>query len=354
METELRNWQTRLARHFAALRGHRGTNGSERPIFGLEHGLDAQEVQALKAALRAHIADCPPSRDHALAWIVYSSELGYRYSGDEYWQTFEQETPGWTDHGDRYWLRQRYCNFHREFGGAVPSGAWADHFSIICWPITHAVLPKDLQRQLARILYELRYLFSEEILESPTSLGELIAAQSWKATSRFQNLTQETQLLGQIATALLFQGKFGTGDLMHPATLRRIGEDLDQERRAREWLKDARKSAKARAQVRGLGLLRRGTRSTNISCLDEAREEVIALGIEPRLVLRPTNSPDGSWEASLEIPDLSRLLRRFPPNSADTDWLSMRSCGLIRSTPRTRTMFMRCAACQAHPVAACR
>jgi hypothetical protein len=144
METDLRNWQTLLARHFAALRDHRGTNRSERPIFGLEHGLDTQEVQALEAALRAHIADCPPSQDHALAWIVYSSELGYRYSGDEYWQTFEEETPGWTDHGDRYWLRQCYREFQREFGGAVPSGAWADHFSIICWPITHAVLPKDL------------------------------------------------------------------------------------------------------------------------------------------------------------------------------------------------------------------
>ena len=312
METELRNWQTRLARHFAALRDHRGTNGPERPIFGLEHGLDAQEVQALEAALRAHIADRPPSRDHALAWIVYSSELGYRYSGDEYWQTFEQETPGWTDHGNRCWLRQRFRNFQKESGGAVPTGLWAEHFSIICWPITHAVLPKDLQRQLARILYKLRHSFSGEILKSPTSLGELIAARSWNATSRFQNLTQETQLLGQIAAALLFQGEFGTGNLIHPATLRRIGEDLDQEQRAREWLKDARQSAKARVQVRGLGLLGRGARSTNISSLDEAREEVIALGIEPRLMLRPTNSPGGLWEVSLEIPDLSHLLLRFP------------------------------------------
>ena len=312
METELKNWQTRLARHFAVLRDHRGTDGSLRPIFGLEHGLDAQEVQALAVALRAHIADCPPSRDHGLAWIVYSSELGYRYSGDEYWQTFEQETPGWIDHGNRYWLRQRYRNFHREFGGAVPSGAWADHFSIICWPITHAVLPKDLQRQLSCILYELRHLFSGEILESPTSLGELIAARSWNATSRFQNLAQATQFLGQIAGALLFQGEFGTENLMHPDTLRRIGNDLDQERRAREWLRGAREAARDRTQVRGLGLLGRGTRSTNISRLDEAREEVIALGIEPRLMLRPTNSSNDLWGVSLEIPNLSHLFLRFP------------------------------------------
>ena len=24
---------------------------------------------------------------------------------DEYWQTFESETPGWLRHGDRYWIR---------------------------------------------------------------------------------------------------------------------------------------------------------------------------------------------------------------------------------------------------------
>ena len=313
METDLRDWQTRLALHFAVLRDSRCANGPGRPIFGLEHGLDIQEIQALKTALRAHIADRPPSQDHALAWIVYSSEFGYRYSGDEYWQTFELETPGWTDHGDRYWIRHCFRNFHREFGGAKPSGAWADHFSIICWPITHAVLPKDLQRQLARILYELRHSFSGEILDSPALLGKLIAARSWNATSRFQNLAQETQLLGQIAAALLFQEEFGPGNLMHSDTLRRIGKDLDRERRAREWLRSAHQSAKERRQIRGLGLLELGTRTSNISRLDEAREEVVALGIEPRLVLRPTNSPCGSWEVSLEIPDLSHLLLRFPP-----------------------------------------
>ena len=36
------------------------------------------------------------------------------------------------------------------------------------------------------------------------------------------------------------------------------------------------------------------------------------LGIEPRLVLRPTRSSDVSWDVSLEMPDLSHLLLRFP------------------------------------------
>lgn len=45
---------------------------------------------------------------------------------------------------------------------------------------------------------------------------------------------------------------------------------------------------------------------------DDARAEIAALAIEPRLVLRPT-APDASrWDVSIEIPDLSHLMFRFP------------------------------------------
>ena len=132
-----------------------------------------------------------------------------------------------------------YRRFEREFDGAVPTGPWAEHFSIICWPITHAILPKDLQVQLARTLYESRYLLSEDVLRSPQLLGDLIAARTWNASSRFRNLAQDTRLLGQIAAALLIQEQAGSDELVYPATLRRISEDLDRERQAREWLRRA-------------------------------------------------------------------------------------------------------------------
>ena len=34
---------------------------------------------------------------------------------------------------------------------------WASHFNIIAWPVTHAILPRYLQRQFAKLLYELRF-----------------------------------------------------------------------------------------------------------------------------------------------------------------------------------------------------
>ena len=312
MHIELEEWQERLSQHFATLRDSRQAKGLAEPLFGLEHGLTHAEVQELERTVRTHIANRPPSQDHSLAWIVYSAELGYRYSGDEYWQTFEQETPGWIANGDRYRIRDFYQWFAREFGGAVPSGPWAEHFSIICWPITHAILPKDLQIQLARTLYESRYHLSECVLGSPRLLGELIAAWTWNASSRFQNLAQGTRLLGQIATALLFQGKARSDELIYPATLERISEDLDRERQARDWLQRARRSVNEPVRIRGLGSPTNRSALSSISQLDEARSVVNALGIEPRLVLRPRDVAGAVWDTLLEIPDLSHLLLRFP------------------------------------------
>ena len=89
------SWQSRLDSHFGQLRRKRAAQVVPRPLFGLEHGLNALELDQLKEDIRAHIAKSPPSREHPLPWMVYACEMGYRYAGDEYWQTFEERTPGW-------------------------------------------------------------------------------------------------------------------------------------------------------------------------------------------------------------------------------------------------------------------
>ena len=307
---DLDQWHARLASHFEELAAERHPDSGTPPVFALEHGLDESEIEALSQAIRTQIASCAPSWEHRLPWIVYAAELGYGYSGFEYWQTFEEETPGWRTHGDRYWIRSCYWWFQREYGGAKPSGQWAEWFTIICWPITHAVLPKDLQRQLARALYDIRHSFSQEMFASPAILGQLIAARSWTESLRFQNLVQETELVGRIATALLLEGESGTEGLLYAPTLRRISRDLDRERRGREWLQAARRSAKDRAKIRGLA--RDPGRSSMPRSKEEARAEVAALGIEPRLVLQPIDGEGTSWRVSVEIPDLSNLSRKFP------------------------------------------
>ena len=331
MDRELREWQTHLTAHFEVLRDSRIKDGVIRPVFGLEHGLEPEDILALEHAARSNVRYRAPSRFHSLVWVVYSSEFGYRYSGDEYWQSFERDTPGWDQTGYRQSLRSFYRQFQRDFGGAVPSGPWAEHFSIICWPITHAILPKDLQLQLARTLYDLRNRFSKDILESTESLGELIAARSWNASSRFRDFVQEKQLVGQIAAALLLPEDLGTGNLIHPKTLERISEDVGRQRQAREWLRGARQSAGERVRTRSLGLPRRSAPEPTSTPLDEAREEVAQLGIEPRLILRPEGSLGDSWDVLLEIPDLSHLLLRFPQT---TEVLTGSRCTVAGSSGR--------------------
>jgi hypothetical protein len=304
------DWHRRLETHFTELRAVRTQKrGADAPIFALEHGLSSAEVKELEREIRAPGAI--PIADNSLAWVVYATELGYDYTGDEYWQTFEERTPRWVLHGHPHWIRDRFKWFAKTFGGARPSGAWAKHFSIICWPITHAILPNDLQQQLAKILYDIRHAFSAELLASPLHLGQRIAAASWGATSRFQNLSQNPLLLGQIATALLLEGEFGSEGLLLPDTLGRIGRDLDKERREREWLRSARRYAHDRARFRGIEHVSRRTTPARTPLL-AARETIAELGIEPALLLRPKDSGRTRWSVHLEIPDLSHLLIKFP------------------------------------------
>ena len=143
------------------------------------------------------------------------------------------------------------------------------------------------------------------------ALGQRIAARSWRATSRFQNLTQETVLIGQIAAALLLEGKMGSEGLLTPDTLGRIGADLDRERRARDWLSGARRIAQERVAFSGFATGRQAVPGQRRGP-DSVREDITRLGVEPRLVLRPRDIQGTAWQVLLEIPDLSPLLAKFP------------------------------------------
>lgn len=143
-------------------------------MFALEHGLDRNDLAEITALLHAQLRGDGRLSDHWLVWGVYAAEQGYNYDGAEYWTTFESRTPYWTLRADRRQLRGWFSKFHKLFNGLKPGGPWAEWFSIIAWPITHAVLPKDLQYQLARTLYDLRYQLSARINDRPAEIGRYI------------------------------------------------------------------------------------------------------------------------------------------------------------------------------------
>ena len=141
-----------LDEHFRALRTKRDLADPALPIFALEHGLSAADLLLVQAEVCTAVRDGWLPREAGLPFVVYAAEIGYDYTGEEYWPTFESRTPGWAHHGDRHYIRDQFKRFKEAYRAAEPTGPWAEQFSIICWPITHAVLPTDLQRQLARLL----------------------------------------------------------------------------------------------------------------------------------------------------------------------------------------------------------
>jgi hypothetical protein len=301
----LLDWNKKLSSHFEALANQR--SAAQRRVFVLEHGLSPDEVNELQRDVRAAAASRKSESKVALPWIVYATEVGYRFSGDEYWQTFEAETPGF-EFGERNWIREQFLWFHRKFQGIRPTGPWAQHRSIICWPIANAVLPRDLQRQLARILFEMRYVLNADLFSNPEKLGQKIADRSWDASNRLQDLCQEPLLIGQIGAALLLEGQTAAASLILPATLRRIATDLNREQQAREWLKTARGVAVERAKVRGLAPVRSGQVHP---APEKVAEEVRKVLPEPTLILRPGATP-GIWNVNLQLPNMMPLVEIVP------------------------------------------
>jgi hypothetical protein len=299
-------WQNRLHQHFAVTAAERSANG--RPVFALEHGLTQTDREALAREVRASLTVRSPSDAYWLPWIVYATEVGYAYDGEEYWQTFEETTSGWATcrSRPRDWLRDRFVRFHKSYNGLKPSGRWAEWFTIIAWPIQHAILPGYLQYHMAKLLYELRFDLTAQLLADPTALGEYLHAESGSSVKRLQEFAEEHALIGTIATALLLSDNELTNVSLLPGTLRRLITDLEREQRARNWLRVAQDQARS-VSLRGFS-----PRTTSITGIQPqeltiSKKEVPEL--EPSLLL----VPDGNeWRLFLETPDVTALTTQFP------------------------------------------
>lgn len=311
----LNDWQQKLESHFSQLRQRRFNHPGAYPIlYALEHDLNEGDVAELRRQIHEWLKFTGPAHRHFLAWAVYSAEIGYQYSGEEYWTTFCRLTPNWQDsQNSRDHIRSAFEEFHRKFNGTQPQGPWAEKFTIICWPITHAILPKDFQRELAYVLYELRGSFTPQLLHNPELLGQRIEDAASNSGARFREFAENHALVGQIATALLLSQEDKEKALILVSTLDRIASDLDRNQRSKDWLGDARRRAD-QIRIRGLS---RSTEddlpelvSATGSILTPLQKEILELGLEPKLFLRRTG-PD-TWTVQVELPDLTSLIQRFP------------------------------------------
>ena len=95
MSSSLDEWQARLEQHFEALAKSR--SDSDLDIFALEHGLNETAVDEISVQLCLRLKNGLRLSPHWLLWIIYLTEHGYQYKGDEYWPSFEQQNAvlGW-------------------------------------------------------------------------------------------------------------------------------------------------------------------------------------------------------------------------------------------------------------------
>ena len=124
MPIALEEWQKRLDRHFTQLAHSRAA--LDLPIFALEHGLTPQEFNEVSVLLKEKLSLGLNLGPYWLLWVVYATEIGYDYDGDEYWTSFEERTPRWKDRGNRNQLRDWFTRFRVTYRGVTPTGPWSE------------------------------------------------------------------------------------------------------------------------------------------------------------------------------------------------------------------------------------
>lgn len=317
MSADLDAIQRKLEDHFAALAARRLERGL--PVFAFEHGLSAEELLAVSAMLKDALRTHYKLAKHWLVWIIYATEQGYDYDGDEYWHTFERRMPLW-DRGWRPALRSWFGKFHRTYSGLVPVRRWANFFSIIAWPITHALLPKDLQAQLARALYGLRYQLVSRLDQSPADVGRYLARMARGGSSRFDNFLEQEELVGRIVLGLLDHRTADGDGAILPQSLARIVADLEKARNARQWLHDTRKAVES-ARMRGVTRNAPGHIASGLTA--HGGQAGRRPSIHPSLSLRRTGVEE--WTLFVELPSLQQVADLSPQLS---DFLSRTRCSV--------------------------
>lgn len=309
MTTALESFELQLRAHFKRLADAR--QQSAQPLFALEHCLNDAALAEMRAHLYASIPRHGMGVSFKHCWLVHAAEHGYKFQGLEFWQSFAKLTPKWSYFGDRPTLRNWFVQFAMRYNGAQPTGEWGQHYTYIAWPITHALLPSDLQVLLAQALYNVRYRLDELIQLEYASVGEVLAKYTEPPTARFKHFLEQRDLVGRVVLALLEREP--KEPVIYPPTLARITEDLNAKSEARAWLKDVRRHFdRFRAQ-----LAKPNPRFDLVAAPPNVEEQRVDNEMEssgvllrPRLQLR--RIARDQWEANILVPSFQALVNIKP------------------------------------------
>lgn len=315
----LTGFQERLSKQYALLRDVRATENY--PVYAIEHGFNADECMIAQRLLNESFgASSRADSKYWLVWIATAAEVGYRYDGAEYWDSFREAIPSWLDRNrDRDRIREFYREFASTYRGLTPSGPWARQFPIIAWPITQAILPRYLQRHFASHLVELSHLFVKGGKLTLDEIGDLLWDRYYGGSSRVKGFLQQKALTSRIVMALGVEDLADTVAPIEKSMLDRIASDIDslgsigrRLRETRRVLRDARfiNSAKPGFVVQA--------KPQETGQLEPTAERVDL----PRLVARQMDAD--TWALSVAIPDLASTLRQAGISIQDVEQSRMR------------------------------
>jgi hypothetical protein len=291
--------QVQLEAHFRALAGLRRPAGY--PVYTIEHGQTEDVIRAAREAASLEQSRYGLRRQHWLVWVILATEAGYGYDGEEYWPSLELAAGTWRTQADRQVLRGWFERFQREFAGPSPEGRWAQHFSIIAWPIAGALLPKYLQSHFARHLFNIRYGLIRLADAGADEIGDYLAATSDHRSARYDDFLEQTDLTGRIVLALRDEDLNEAVPRIVPKTLSRIVADLERRREAGEFLRAARQVLRSARSVASSALASGGKPGSSSA---KSKDVVRPL----RLVAR--RLADGTSQLGLHIPDFGGTLKK--------------------------------------------
>ena len=197
--------EEKLKKRFLSLSRQRTAENQH--VHAIEHQLSVDETSALKIALQNDLESRREiSEKHFFVWLVYAVEIGYEYNGDEYWQSFLTDLPSWKYYGDRYAIKYRFIQFNEQYNGFKPKGPWAEHFSIISWPISNAILPRSLQFQFAIFLYHNRFELAEKQNQSAEEIGQFASGLYDGESKPMKGILEQSKLTGDLVLNLHKQG----------------------------------------------------------------------------------------------------------------------------------------------------
>ena len=310
--------QTRLAERFADLRDSRTG-----PVFFIEHGLSETEAQQLQEIVRQTAKHYPlldsSWRTTPLPLIVTATEVGYAYrgTGTDFWPRLESALGTKITSEARQRVRDLFVASSSKFRGTEPpSTPWTDAFSLIAWPITHALVPLEFHRQLSAALANLQSNIQEL---DDDRLQQAVRTAARHPTVRFESFLQDHGYAVSVIRALMG----GTNRDVSEDTLSRIDLDLNADRDAQLDITIARRKqqrlrtasthqAKPKAHELQIGLLRLRLRDSDRLVIEAAFPTIQGSNIEQlRRALRRRRYMFTLWGATSRIPS-EQLLSGFP------------------------------------------